>query len=295
MLRRPLVLVLLASTLVIGCGAAGLPPPSSFESRIAMDEAYGSRKLVADAAPADAEAMPVGLARPAAPMAPGAAPPSPSPARPLPQGAAAKGKQVSSDKPQAEEESKEHIIIYTANLALLVEPASFAASIDAMVDLSARLGGFVARHDDRTITLRVPSARFRESLRDLEKLGDVQSRSVEAQDVTEEYFDLGIRMKSLQATRRRLEELLARAANINDVLQVEEQLARVNGEVDRIEGRMRFLASHAALSTIHVSLLPRTASNLQKIVPPPPPPRTIPLPIRWLSALGVDRLLELSR
>jgi hypothetical protein len=294
--RRSVVFVLLASSFVTGCGAsrASVHPGSPSRTEVALEGGYRG-----EMAPAPAfEAMPAGLARPSAAAIPGSAAPARAPARPVApssDAAGVKGKQAPADKAPVEDESKEHVIIYTGGLTLLVEAGSFATAIDTMVEHAARVGGFVARHDDRSITLRVPSARFRESMRELEKLGEVQSRNVEAQDVTEEYHDLGIRLKSLQATRKRLEELLARAANIHDVLEVEEQLARVNGEIDRIEGRLRFLASHAAMSTIHVSLLPRTPSNLQKLIPPPPPPRTVPLPIRWLSALGIDRLLELSR
>lgn len=291
---RFLVALLSVSVLSTGCAgsrAAKLSEPMAAASERAYSP-EGDRLEVmaaADEMPAGIAAPPPSMAR--APVAPGRAP-----ARPMPKtDAQAKGKQATPDKPAPEEEPAQHVIIYTGGLVLLVDAEAFSKTIDAMVDLATSFGGFVARHDERSITLRIPSPRFRESMKALEALGDVRNRAIEAQDVTEEYFDLGIRLKSLQATRKRLEELLARATNIREVLEVEEQLARVNGEIDRIEGRMRFLASHAAMSTINVTLQARTIANLNTVANPPPPPRTIPLPIRWLSALGVDRLLELSR
>jgi len=207
---------------------------------------------------------------------------------------ASKGKQAASDKVASSEEAPgTPILIYAGALALLVDPAAFAATIDSATELATKLGGFVGRHDDRSVTLRVPSTHFREAMRELEKLGAVQSRNVEAEDVTEEFHDLDVRLKSLHATRKRLEELLQKAANIHDVLEVEEQLARVTEEIDRIEGRIRFLQSHAALSTITVTLAPKTPTALKTLAPLPP--RTIPLPIGWFSSLGIDYLLELSR
>ncbi len=227
-----------------------------------------------------------------------AAPTAPAPASAGAQAAggavARNAKGIANDKATSSDEATAApIIIYAGALALLVDPVTFATTIDATIELATSLGGFVGRHDDRTVTLRVPSIRFREAMRALEKLGTVQSRLVEAQDVTEEFHDLDVRLKSLVATRKRLEELLQKAANIKDVLEVEEQLSRVTGEIDRIEGRIRYLQSHAALSTITISLAAKTATALTILAPPPA--RTTPLPIPWLSSLGVDRLLELSR
>ena len=215
-----------------------------------------------------------------------AAPTAPASARAQAAGGAVarNAKGIANDKATSSDEATAApIIIYAGALALLVDPVTFATTIDATIELATSLGGFVGRHDDRTVTLRVPSIRFREAMRALEKLGTVQSRLVEAQDVTEEFHDLDVRLKSLVATRKRLEELLQKAANIKDILEVEEQLSRVTGEMQ----------SHAALSTITISLAAKTATALTILAPPPA--RTTPLPIPWLSSLGVDRLLELSR
>ena len=132
----------------------------------------------------------------------------------------------------------------------------------------------------------------------MEKLGKVTHRAVQAQDVTEEYHDLSVSLKSLRATRDRLEQFLNRAKNIQEVLAVERELNRINAEIDRIEGRMRFLASRAAFSTITVALEPKPESVVvvdpDEDPPPPPPPRTLQLPIEWLTRVGLDRLLNLN-
>ena len=50
-------------------------------------------------------------------------------------------------------------------------------------------------------------------------------------DVTDEYYDLRSRVKSLQATEEALIRLLDRAADVEDALEVQRELARVQVEV----------------------------------------------------------------
>jgi predicted nuclease with TOPRIM domain len=188
------------------------------------------------------------------------------------------------------------MLIYTAQLALQVDQEAFSVTIDRVVDIAVGFGGYIATSDNSSVQVRVPSAGFRDALKQMEKLGLVTNRAVQVQDVSEEFADLEVKLKSLRATRDRLEQFLARAKDIQEVLNVERELSRLNGEIDRIEGRMRFLSSRAAFSTITVSLQPKPKQVIipKTDEPPPPPPRTIPLPIPWLGAVGIDRLLQLS-
>jgi hypothetical protein len=126
----------------------------------------------------------------------------------------------------------------------------------------------------------------------MEKLGDVLHRSVTADDVSEQYSDLEVRLVNLKATRQRLQEFLARAQNMAEALQVEHELERVAGEIEQIEGKMRFLRSRAAFSLVTVSVAPRPKVKVVE-TPPPPPPRDVDLPIEWLSRVGLGRLLNL--
>jgi len=210
----------------------------------------------------------------------------------------AKQADAEAPKPVAPAPPISQMLIYTAETHLQVEQEFFAPTIDRIVDLAAGMGGYLAMHDNSSVQIRVPSSRFREMLKEIEKLGLVTNRSVQVQDVSEEYADLEIRLKSLKATRDRLEQFLARAKDVAEVLSIEKELSRVNAEVDHIEGRMRFLSSRASFSTITVRLEPRPKSIVavdpNREPPPPPPPRTIVLPINWLNSIGLDQLLQLN-
>ena len=197
----------------------------------------------------------------------------------------------------------EQMIIFTGGLDLEVDEGEFGGKLHDAVDLAVEHGGYIGKQTDSSVTLRVPSSHFRTVMRELEKLGDVLHRSVNAQDVSEKYFDLKVRLKSLLATRDRLQKFLDRAKTIDEVLRVEQELTRLNTQIDQVQGRMRYLSAQSAYSTITLSLRARPEPP-KKIVkrdekkvkkPPPPPPRTISMPIPWLSDVSLDGLLSLGR
>lgn len=253
----------------------------------------------------DVGAVDQAMAPPAQPMprtappghaAPRAAAPGASPKAVGAPAAARGAKEVQSS---SEKKLKgDHMLIFTGNMAMEVERGDVAASIDEIVDEAVELGGYVVKQDNKSVTIRVPSASFRAAMREIEKIGEVTHRGVQAEDVSEEYHDLGVRLKSLRATRARLEKFLDRAKSIQEVLRVEQELSRLNGEIDRIEGRMRFLAQRSAMSTITVSLSekPETKKVIVKKPPkrPAASPKTRPLPIDWLNGVGLDTLLNLN-
>lgn len=172
-----------------------------------------------------------------------------------------------------------------ASQRLVIKNASVSLQVENVADAEARvraraeqLGGYVVSvqtsgsdaYLSSVITFRVPADRFEEALTGVEGLArKVLSRSVSGDDVTEEFVDLEARLRNLEATRDRLLDLLAKATRVEDALQVNQALSDVQGEIEQIQGRMKYLRESAAFSTISADLQP---------VPPPP---TIIEPDGW--------------
>lgn len=206
--------------------------------------------------------------------------PPPPPAPPKPAGQAA-GKQ---EQPPGQAVSvRAPMLIYTAQIAMAVFEVN--ESLNKVEGIARELGGFLARRDDRTITIRVPVARFDEAVQRLESVGDMLHRNVAVEDVTEQYLDLEIRLRNARAVRDRLEKLLEKAATVEESVLLEKELGRVAGEIERLEGRMKYLRDRAAFSTITVTFQPRPRESID-----PSGPR---LPVSWLNELGLSRLLNL--
>jgi hypothetical protein len=168
----------------------------------------------------------------------------------------------------ARQAAAQRLVIKTATLSVQVAKVPDAeASIRARAE---QLGGYVlsvqttGSGDEQTSTIvfRVPSASFGAALADVEGLArTVLSRSVGGDDVTEEFVDLDSRLRNLSATRDRLLDLLAKATRVEDALQVNTALTDVQGQIEQIQGRMKYLKDSAAMATITADLQP---------VPPPP-------------------------
>ena len=83
----------------------------------------------------------------------------------------------------------------------------------------------------------------------------VERISVNAQDVTAEWVDVEARLANHRRSEARLQALLAEnTATLADVLQVERELARVRGEIESYEGRMRVLSDQVGLATLHLDV-----------------------------------------
>jgi hypothetical protein len=164
-------------------------------------------------------------------------------------------------------------IVYDARIELLVE--SLNSAEQAILRLIQDHGGFLAQSDQLGQTsaqrqgvwrVRVPVDHFDAFVSAVSRLGEVRENHVSSQDVTEEYFDIEARIRNKQEEEKRLLKHLADSTGkLEDILSVERELSRVRGEIEQMQGRLRFLANRAELSTITI-----TASEFRNYTPPVP-------------------------
>jgi len=155
-----------------------------------------------------------------------------------------------------------NMVIRTATAS--VEVDSLEPAIAEVKDLARQLGGYVAnsgieagrnRLRQAALEVKVPAARFDDVLTGLQPIGKLETANVSAQDVGEEFVDVTARMENSRRLERRLIDLLAtRTGKLKDVLEVEQSLARVREEIERYEGRMRYLRAHTAMSTVTITV-----------------------------------------
>ena len=154
-------------------------------------------------------------------------------------------------------------IIYDARIDLLVD--SLNATEQAVLDLIKEHDGFLAESDQSSVTasqrrgtwrVRVPVDQFHAFVSAVSRLGEVRTNHVGSQDVTEEYLDLEARIRNKREEEKRLIKHLADSTGkLDDILAVEKELSRVRGEVEQMEGRLRFLANRTELSTVTIEAL----------------------------------------
>ncbi len=155
----------------------------------------------------------------------------------------------------------ERLVTRRASITVqVVDVASAAARIEGIVVQAEGLVAESSRSDNNraSFLLRVPSARLEALLDQLSELGRASERTVTARDVTDEVFDLDARLQNKKALRERLRNLLSSALTLQEILAVEEQLARVQLDIDTLEGQLERLRSAVALSSVSLSLERKT-------------------------------------
>ena len=153
------------------------------------------------------------------------------------------------------------------NADLQFEAVSSEESQQKITAIAESRGGFVVEstqsssdvqattRDIVTMTVRVPSAKFNESLDEIRKTANrVIVETVKSDDVTEEFIDIEARLKAQKSLEAQFLEIMKRANSVEDALNVQRELAEVRGEIERVEGRKRFLENQASLSTIKIRL-----------------------------------------
>jgi len=164
--------------------------------------------------------------------------------------------------------AEERMIVRSGDMSLVV--VDIAGARDEIDGLALESGGYVVssqiwgeEQDMRGyISIRVPDEKFDQPLEELRDLAvRVTSESTSSQDVTEEYVDLGSRLKNAEATESQYLAILEKATSVEDILKVYDSLSQVRSEIEQIKGRMQYLERTVSMSLISVNLQPETTTK----------------------------------
>ncbi len=153
--------------------------------------------------------------------------------------------------------SQSRIIVWTVDMELVVDDPSVA--LNGVGALAKEFGGWVVSSQDTErhtaiISIRVPAQRLDEATERLSDMAETTSVVRNSEDVTDEYVDLNSRLTNMEATEAALLRMLERAEKVEDALKVQFELSRVQEDVERLKGRIKFLEQTSAFSLINVVL-----------------------------------------
>ncbi|MDQ3472183.1 MAG: DUF4349 domain-containing protein [Acidobacteriota bacterium] len=171
------------------------------------------------------------------------------------------------DQSQSMTEAINRKILRNAELTLeMTDPGAAQRKITSIAE---SLGGFVVTSESKqrqtressqqelevNVVVRVPALQFDSALDQVRAQGDrVIQEKTTGQDVTEEFIDLEARIKTQKALELQFLEIMKQANKVADALEVQRQIAEVRTEIEKLEGRRRFLENRASLSTITVNV-----------------------------------------
>lgn len=152
-------------------------------------------------------------------------------------------------------------IIKTAYITIEVKDVT--GSVDQLKNMVTAKGGYLSSssiskgYNDRlsgTVVLRIPQAEFENTLAGVKAIGTVKSVSTQGEDVTEEYVDIQAQKTSYQNQIVQYNEIMKKAVKVSDVIEIQQQIDQVQTNLDRLEGRLKYLNSRIDMSTITVTL-----------------------------------------
>jgi len=173
------------------------------------------------------------------------------------------------DASQNAGETADRKIIKDADLTIEVSsPTEVQRTISSIAESR---GGFVVssemkqtqrpdstlRNVEVKLVARVPSNQFETTVSEIQKLAlNVIAHKRSGNDVTEEFIDLDARIRTQKALETQFLEIMKQAGKIEDALEVQRQIADVRTEIEKLEGRKRFLENRSSLSTITANIKP---------------------------------------
>lgn len=166
------------------------------------------------------------------------------------------------DKLQPADSVSAPMIARTVSLSIVVKDLlRVRTALDAML---SRHHGYAAQLNVSTpenaprglgASLRIPAPALESAIADLRTLGRVENESQSGEDVTKQHTDLLARLKNSRETEERFRAILeTRAGKITEVLQVEEEIARVRGEIEGMEAEQKALEHRVDFASVDLQL-----------------------------------------
>ena len=106
-----------------------------------------------------------------------------------------------------------------------------------------------------SFTLRVPEQHFYNYFEELGSMGKVTSTWSHSDDITKNYRDAVSDIENYKAQEERLREILEKAETVEEILNIEKELSRVRGDINRLEGTVKNWDHLVKLSTINVEVI----------------------------------------
>jgi hypothetical protein len=270
--RIPILFLVLLGTLLAGCAVRSLatqaPADMLFSNKSSANQAAGlSQGAGRSSLAGDTGGLPAATAAPASP-----------------------DKSAESGFPSADSGGVSGgvpLIIKQGQIHLLVKDTDPA--IDRLTQITSDTGGYIVsnrvwfesfreeNYKYASYTIAVPVDQFENALQRLRGLAiRVMDESASGQDVSEEYVDLQSRLTNLEVTRNRIRGFLDQATTIDESLRINQELSSIEDQIEKVKGRMNYLSSRAAFSTISVQLDPQLPAIASPTPTPTPTPTRAP-------------------
>ncbi|NIK13103.1 DUF4349 domain-containing protein [Alkalibacillus almallahensis] len=163
---------------------------------------------------------------------------------------------------EARDTSSERMVIYTGRLS--IEVPNYDEAHNQLTNKIENLNGYVVASSTRNrdedhrsghIRARIPQESFQDFMNQLDSENiHIVEKSTQGEDVTEQYVDLESRLKSKEAVEQRLLDFLEESDDTESLLEISNDLASVQEEIEQLKGQMEYLENHSAFATVTIEI-----------------------------------------
>lgn len=148
-------------------------------------------------------------------------------------------------------------------VSLTVGTQRYDEDRETMLRLCEEAGGWASAVTEQTaadglrsayLTLRVPTEGLDAFLSGTDGLGRVKYRSETAEDATESYQDTAARLETQRALMARLQALVTDAASLSELLELENQIAETQYQIDRLQASLDVTDRQVTYASVNVTL-----------------------------------------
>lgn len=158
-------------------------------------------------------------------------------------------------------------IIKTANVG--IETKEFDVTVEGIISKTKSIGGYIesSNIDGKRINqsgkinnrnayfkLRIPENKFEEFLTEINTLGNVVFSSTNGEDITSQYFDTEAHLKSLLIQEERLLEILKKAEEVKDIIELERELSKIRYEIEKLTGTIKKWDNLVSFATLNIEV-----------------------------------------
>jgi hypothetical protein len=156
-------------------------------------------------------------------------------------------------------------VIRQAQLTLTVGSGSFESKLNEVRALVESNGGYIAGTDAQVqptdtqirtgvLNFMVPAGNFDVTIDQLSRVGKIQHEHITGTDVSAQYVDLRTRLANAEAQRAAMLTILSGAKTIGDMLQVQQQIGQITGQIESLKGQIKYLDDNTSYSAVTVTL-----------------------------------------
>ena len=152
-------------------------------------------------------------------------------------------------------------MIYSAHIEM--QTLSYEQAVEDIAALVERSGAYFEQKNfsnyssgyrHASYTVRVPAEQFADFCAQVGTLCHVTWQDDSAENISEQYYDTQSRLETAQIKLARLQELLKKAENMEDIITIESAISDTELTIEQLTGTLRSYDSLVDYSTVNISL-----------------------------------------